>query len=211
MPFRHPSIVAFLALLAAGMAVSAQAQVQRSVGAGGRVTYSDRVTAAPESAPAAAPGAGAANLPYQLAQVAQRYPVVIYTSQDCAPCQSGRNLLVNRGVPFSEKTVESNDDIAALRRLAGTQDLPVLTIGAQRIQGYSDAEWSAYLDAAGYPKSSQLPASYRRPAATPLTPPRATAAAQAPDAPPAYRPAPTPEAPSIAPPRTPTNPAGIRF
>lgn len=213
MPVRHPLVIVLAALLAGAGAVGVQAQAQRSVGPGGRITYSDAATAPAGSATAtAAPSAGLANLPYGLAQVVQRYPVVLYASKDCAPCQSGRNLLVNRGVPFSEKTVESNDDVAALRRLSGTQDLPVLTIGAQRIQGYADAEWSDYLDAAGYPKSSQLPASYRRPAATPLVPPSASSPAKA-EAPPATRGAatPAPAAPSIAPPRTSTNPAGIRF
>ena len=116
-------------------------------------------------------------------------------------------------MPFSEKTVQSNEDIEALQRLAGSGELPVLTVGGQRLKGYSDVEWGQYLDAAGYPKSSQLPAAYRRPAATPLVArsavsapaAAATAARQTPAAPTA------PAEPSIAPPRTDTNPAGIRF
>ena len=151
---------------------------------------------------------GGATLPYQLTQTMQRYPVTLYTSKDCAPCHSGRNLLVNRGVPFTEKTVESNDDVAALQRQAGAAELPVVTIGAQRLKGYSDTEWSQFLDAAGYPKSSQLPANYRRPAATPLV---AVQAAPTPAATPAADAAPTPAEPSVAPLRTLTNPAGIRF
>ncbi|MDO5691268.1 MAG: DUF4124 domain-containing protein [Pseudomonadota bacterium] len=198
------------------MAGTAQAQVYKVVGPDGRVTFSDKPPA--PSAPAvskggAAPSAAGGALPYQLNQTAQRYPVTLYAGNNCAPCDSGRTLLINRGVPFSEKRVESNDDIAALKNLAGDNGLPMLTIGGQRLKGYSDSEWSQYLDAAGYPKTSQLPPSYRRPAATPLvartaTPaPTAAPAAEAP----ATAPTPAPAEPSIAPQRTNTNPGGIRF
>ncbi|MFP5486644.1 MAG: NrdH-redoxin, partial [Gammaproteobacteria bacterium] len=84
--------------------------------------------------------------------------------------------------------------------------LPLLTIGAQQIKGYSDAEWTQSLDAAGYPKQSLLPSSYRRPAPAPLVavkPAPAAPAATVDKAPPA--PPPIPVAPPV------TNPAGIRF
>ena len=199
------------------MAGSAAAQVYRSVGPDGRVVYSDKPPAANarDNPPAGAAGAGggtsASGLPYQLNQVAQRFPVTLYSGKDCAPCDSGRNLLVNRGIPFTEKTVNTDADVKALQRLTGDTNLPVATVGGQRLSGFSDAEWSQYLDAAGYPKSSQLPSTYRRPAAAPLVAARpaaaapaaaASAAASAPEAPPA---------PSVAPQRTTTNPAGIRF
>lgn len=192
---------------------AAQAQVYRVVGPDGRVTFSDKPPAQPAREVAtggtnASAGGASAGLPYALTQTAQRFPVTLYTGKDCAPCASGRNLLVNRGIPFAEKTVDSNDDVAALQSLAGATNLPLLTIGAQRISGYSDAEWTQYLDAAGYPKTSQLPSSYRRAAATPLAPPRPAPAAPAAEA--AAAPA-APAQPSVAPPRSSTNPAGIRF
>ena len=214
----HPSSLRFVSAAACAalalLAGTASAQVYRSVGPDGKVIYSDKPPAANtrEAAPAAASGAPASGgLPYQLNQTAQRYPVTLYTGSACAPCNSGRNLLVQRGVPFTEKTIESNNDIEALQRRAGDTNLPVLTIGGQRLSGFSDAEWTQYLDAAGYPKTSQLPASYRRPAATPLAPasasraPAATAPATEASAPAA------PAAPSVAPARDASNPAGIRF
>ena len=197
------------ALLLAG---TAQAQVYRVVGPDGRVTYSDKPTTQParDAAPSSAGGSSNTALPYTLAQTAQRYPVTLYTSKECVPCTTGRNLLINRGIPFSEKTVESNDDIAALQRLASAGSLPLLTIGGQQLKGYSDSEWTQYLDAAGYPKTSQLPSSYRRPAAAPLVAARATPAPAASVAEAASAPA-APAQPSVAPPRSSTNPTGIRF
>ena len=101
-------------------------------------------------------------------------------------------------------------DAGACRALASGGSLPLLTIGGQQLKGYSDSEWTQYLDAAGYPKTSQLPSSYRRPAAAPLVAARATPAPAASVAEAASAPA-APAQPSVAPPRSSTNPTGIRF
>lgn len=202
-------VAAMLASLAlAGTAAHAQ-QVYRIVGPDGKVTFSDR---APDTqlAPTTTRGGGApaadAALPYELRQVATRYPVTLYTSNDCQPCSSARNLLIGRGVPFSERTITTSEDVEAFKRLSGGTSLPFGTIGAQQLQGFSDAEWAQYLDLAGYPKQSQLPANYRRPAATPLVAVvEKKAPAPAPEAAPRSDPAPA------APTATPTNPAGIVF
>jgi glutaredoxin len=103
-----------------------------------------------------------------LRQVTSKYPVTLYSAPECGPCATGRSLLTGRGIPFAERTVTTNDDIAALQRLAGESSLPFLTIGGQRIKGYSDQEWTQYLDAAGYPKTSMLPAGYKPTPASPL-------------------------------------------
>ncbi len=204
--FARPTLL--LLAFAAG-AVSAQ-QVYRHVDRNGRVSFSDQPAAAgtqPATAGGAAPAEGsAAGLPYELQQVVQRYPVVLYTGEECAPCDTGRSLLATRGVPFSERQVRTPADTEALQRLSGQSALPLLSIGTQQLKGFSDGEWSRYLDAAGYAKSIQLPAGYRNPPAQPLVAQRA-APVEAPAAPAAAPPAPV-EAPSGP---TPSNPAGIRF
>ena len=197
------------------VAATTHAQVYRSVGPDGQVTFSDtppaaQGTQAPKatSSRSAAPSGNAA-LPYELRQSAQRYPVTLYTTTACDACTSGRQLLTARGVPFTEKTVSSNADIAALQKLTGADSLPALTIGAQQLKGFSDAQWSQYLDAAGYPKQSQLPATWRAPAPTALTSDRPAPSAASASVPNAAASAP-PE-PSVSPPLSPTNPNGIRF
>ena len=195
------------------VSVAALAQgVYRIVGPDGRVSYSDQPPPAANAKPvvSGAPGAAggaSAQLPFGLRQVASRYPVVLYTSAECAPCNSGRNLLNARGIPYSEKTINTFEDGEALKRLSGQASLPFVTIGSQQIKGYSDSEWTQFLDAAGYPKQSALPSAYRRAAPTPLVA-VAPAAAPAPATTAQSKPAETP-APSVVPPVT--NPAGIRF
>lgn len=203
-----------VALLAALVAAPVMAQgVYRIVGPDGRVSYSDQPpppnTSARPVAGASAGGTGAP-LPFELRQIANRYPVTLYTSTECAPCNSGRNLLSARGIPFSEKTVNTAQDSEALKRLSGDTSLPFLTIGGQQLKGYSDTEWTQFLDAAGYPKQSVLPASYRRPAASPLVEVKPVeAAAPQGAASMGRRQSPTQATVPVAPPGE--NPAGIRF
>ncbi|MBN8487559.1 MAG: glutaredoxin family protein [Burkholderiales bacterium] len=114
--------------------------------------------------------AWAQSLPYELREPSQRYPVQLITGKDCRSCDTARQLLVQRGIPFAEKRVESAGDIAALRHLTGSASLPVLTVGRQQVVGLVSQEWHGYLDAAGYPKDNRLPKGYTRPAAEPLGP-----------------------------------------
>lgn len=210
MSLRRPIATALtLALTALSCLASAQG-VYRIVGPDGRVSFSDQPPAAqaPAAAPAGANRAGGSPaLPYELRQASSRYPVTFYSAADCAPCNAGRNLLNSRGIPYTEKTVSSPDDGEALKRLAGEAALPFLTIGSQRLKGFSEPEWTQYLDAAGYPKQSMLPSGYRRPAPSPLVTVQVPAAKA-----PADSASTAPRAPAevpVAPPAT--NPAGIRF
>ena len=175
MLFARPLLAAsFLGLAAASLATVASAQqVYRSVGADGRVTFSDRLPAeqaargaGAQAAPQAS-GAGS-TLPFELRQLASRFPVTLYTGANCGPCGSGKAFLTSRGIPFVEKTITTNEDIEAMQRLAGDNSLPLLTVGAQQIKGYSDIEWAQFLDAAGYPATSQLPPNFRNPPPSPL-------------------------------------------
>jgi Domain of unknown function (DUF4124) len=206
--------ISSLALGALSFSASAQ-QMYRIVGPDGKVTFSDQPppTAANAKVTAGRTGrftgdgpTGNTTIPAELRPVATRYPVTLYTGKTCgAPCDSARGLLTARGIPFAEKTIESNEDIDSLRRLMGDASLPSATIGSQQLKGFSDQEWTQYLDAAAYPKASVLPANFRNPAPTPMVA-RAPAAAPAPAA---------EAAPAAAPARAaapaPANPAGIKF
>ena len=79
-------------------------------------------------------------------------------------------MLTNRGIPFIEKAVNTNEDAQALERISGESALPLLIIGGQQLKGFLNQEWSQYLTAAAYPQSSVLLANYHRPARTPFVP-----------------------------------------
>jgi glutaredoxin len=214
MSFARIAALAALATGAAFAGLTAHAQVYRIVGPDGKVTFTDRPPEDAKVAPAqsvAVEGGGSpsASLPPELRKAVGQYPVTLYTTADCGPCGGARGFLRQRGIPFTEKTVNTRDDVAALQRLSGATSLPVLTIGGQQLQGFSQGEWGQYLDAAGYPATSQLPPGYRQPAPSPLVAvqlPAPRPAAQA-------RPAPPPQAEAVPPSNgpNPANPAGIRF
>lgn len=145
----------------------------------GRVTYTDRPPLAIGDKTSALKTTGssagaAAALPIDVREAAQRYPVTLYSSANCAPCDAGRVFLQQRGIPYAEKSVINADDSAVLLRLTGGSDVPVISIGAQVVRGWSSSGWASYLDAAGYPRESKLPASFQFAAATPLTEQRDT-------------------------------------
>ena len=170
-----------LPLLALLVPTPAPAQY-KVVGSDGRVTYTDRVPSAAEGQVSALGARSAAPppavvLPFELHQVARRYPVTLYaTTGTCEPCDAGRALLRQRGIPYAEKQVLSAEDSEALERLSGGRDAPTLTIGTQVVRGLSADLWNSYLDAAGYPRESRLPANYQAPAATPVVERREAAA-----------------------------------
>ena len=203
--------------------VGAPAQtVYRIVGPDGRVTFSDKppVSAANVTARSANGGAVDANpqngnLPYALRQVVARYPVTLYSGAGCVPCNAGRLLLQSRGIPYTEYTIGSNEDVEALQRLSGDKSLPFLTIGGQKIKGYAESEWTQFLNAANYPTASELPANFKYPAPKALVStqklspvPDAAQAREAGEQPTVVTPAAS-AAPAAGP--SPSNPAGIKF
>lgn len=213
----RPASAGLFCILAAASMGSTDAnaqQVYKIVGPDGRITFSDQPPREPTARATAAKvvtlqggGANVAGLPYEVRQAAARYPVTLYTTANCNTCSSGRALLMSRGIPFSEKTVTTGEDIEALKRMGAGNVLPLLTIGSQQLKGYGESEWTQFLDAAGYPRTSQLPAGYVPSPAAPLVAleqlkpvvPAPVAAPQRP-APATTEPGPTDD-----------NPAGIRF
>ncbi|CAG1017732.1 hypothetical protein BURC_02416 [Burkholderiaceae bacterium] len=193
--------------LVLGAALPAHA-LYKVVGPDGRVTYTDTPPANAGGGKVTRLGENIsvvpqATLPLELRQLQQRFPVTLYAMKVCDPCDAARQLLRQRGIPFSEKLIISGEDGDALQRLTGARDAPTLTIGAQVLRGLAADTWNAYLDSAGYPRESRLPPSYTNPAATPLTepPPPPVALERRPTAP-----APAPVERPIEP-----SPSGIRF
>ncbi|MBC7500302.1 MAG: glutaredoxin family protein [Herminiimonas sp.] len=157
--------VTALAIAALLCSTAAFAQLYKSVGPDGKVTYSDvppPTAARVEKKLDAGTGKdGDANLPYELAQAVKVNPVTLYTTKACPACDEGRKMLSARGVPFSEKTVTTGDDIQRLKDAGGDTQLPFLTIGRSMERGFESGAWGASLLAAGYPETSKLPKNYR--------------------------------------------------
>lgn len=199
----------FVLVLCAG---AAQAQLYKWVGPDGKITYSDTppppAAAHVETRPLATATGSAVELPYEVAQAVRNHPVVLYTTPNCTPCDSGRKLLTERGIPFNEKTVISNEDVQQLRAAGGDTNLPLLTIGRARERGFEANGWNNALTIAGYPSASRLPRGYRNAAPEPAAPRAEPAQAKQEPTP---APMETSQSPTELPPAVGNAPPGFRF
>ena len=206
------SLRLLLGIVVGACAAGSSLAQYKLIGPDGKVTYTDREPTAAEGrvvplgsrAAAQQPQAADVDLPFELRQPTARYPVTLYTTANaCEPCNTARNMLRQRGIPFAERQVISAEDSDALEKLSGGREAPTLTIGAQTLRGFASEVWVSYLDAAGYPRDSKLPSTYAYRPATPIVERAATPARAVP-----RTAAVTPAAPTTA---TPAGAGGIRF
>lgn len=141
----------------------AQAQTYRWVNKAGTVNYSDNPPPSSEIKKVDRLKAGPPNVvdagggPFEVQQAAQDFPVTLYVAPDCeAECKAARDYLGRRGIPFSEKSVKTQEDAAAFKAATGIAELavPSLLVGSKSQKGFEEGTWSQLLDSAGYPKNS---------------------------------------------------------
>ncbi len=95
---------------------------------------------------------------YELKQAREKFPVTLYAGSCGEPCDHARQLLQQRGIPFNEIDPSSSpESLEALKKLTGHNQVPVLVVGSDKINGFEEGQWQAALDRAHYPKSSTLP------------------------------------------------------
>jgi len=111
-----------------------------------------------------------AALPFELRRAMSQHPVTLYTAEHCAGCDAGRVYLRQRGVPFQEIVVETDEEASEMKRRVGVDSVPVLALGRSPTIGFNETQWSKALDAATYPQQSLLPLTWRSPAPQPMLP-----------------------------------------
>lgn len=93
---------------------------------------------------------------FALKTAREKFPVTLYSTTCGVPCDQAKRHLEQRGIPYASKNPESGDDRAALLKLTGRSNVPVLQVGKDKIDGYEVGQWDAALDKAGYPKAGDL-------------------------------------------------------
>ena len=162
-----------LALPTLMLAAAPAAAQYKWIAPGGAVTYSDQPPPPGIDGQAmntrAAARSDAGGVPAGLRDATSKYPVVLYTTPDCTPCQQARAHLAKRGVPFLERTVSSSADSDSFRKAGFTENtFPAMSVGRERSVGFEAGGWNQLLDVAGYPKSSMLPPSFKQTPAKPM-------------------------------------------
>ncbi len=144
-------------IAAASMPLAA-AQLYQWKDAQGRMVYSDQPP--PASVRNAQQKAFKGNVieggeSYAAKTAREKYPVTLYASACGAPCDQARQLLGERGIPFSGKDPQASPEAQAeLQKLTGRLSVPVLVVGSDKIDGFETGQWQSALDRAGYPKSA---------------------------------------------------------
>src|SRR5574343_2000372 len=58
------------------------------------------------------------NLPFAVKKAMEAFPVTLYTAAECtSDCKQARDLLNGRGIPFTEKMVQTQAEIDELKQL----------------------------------------------------------------------------------------------
>ena len=135
----------------------AVAETYRWVDPAGRTVISDTPPSgrAHSVAKAGASNGNTDGLPYAVKKAAEDFPVTLFTSADCvSQCKDARDLLNVRGVPFTEKMVQKQEDLDELKQLLGDAYVPALKVGKQSFRGFETGAYNNLLDLAGYPKTA---------------------------------------------------------
>jgi glutaredoxin len=107
------------------------------------------------------------DISFEASEAQKNFPITLYVSDTCKePCTKARELLKNRGVPFSEKMLVTKSEIDEFQKLSGSSNAPTMKIGNSYLSGFSEPKWNSELDIAGYPKN----ATYRQLTAPPAQP-----------------------------------------
>ena len=83
-------------------------------------------------------------------QTASKSKVVLYTTQHCGYCRKAKQFLTQKNISYTEYDVEtSNKGKRDFKKLNG-RGVPVILVGDQRMNGFSEGRMASMLESAGY-------------------------------------------------------------
>jgi glutaredoxin len=97
----------------------------------------------------------ASQMPYATQVAMKSNPVTLFTAPECGePCDQGRSLLGDRGIPYTERNAQASQaDADAVMKAIGALQVPVLIVGSEALKGFEPGAWNGALDTAGYPRT----------------------------------------------------------
>lgn len=107
----------------------------------------------------------ATGLTIAMRKAMQDFPLTLYTAPNCMEnCKLARDFLGQRNIPYTEKNIQTNEDLDAFKKATGIAEVfvPVLQagVGGRVEKGFEESAWRKLLDASGYPppRSGAAPA-----------------------------------------------------
>jgi hypothetical protein len=157
--------ICYISIFALFIAFNVQAEnMYRWVDKEGKVHYGDQPTEdamGVEQRKFASPSApGEDELSYSTRKAKAEFPITLYVTSNCGDiCIQARAFLNKRGIPFTEKNLQTQVDVDTFKAKTGGNGIPALTIGKTLLNGFEIGQWNNELDIAGYPK--EAPYGYR--------------------------------------------------
>lgn len=152
--------VVYIVIAVAALAVStAQAEkLYKWIGKDGKVSYQDKPP--PENSGVVQEkdlsGNARGTSDTDTSEAAQKFPVILYSTTKCSPCDQARAYLKKRKVPFAEKNVSNNQPLQKeMIEKMGELSVPTIMIGSKVMKGYIESLLEGELDQAGYPKEGK--------------------------------------------------------
>lgn len=102
--------------------------------------------------PSVSPGASTANRETINRPVAAppETAIVMYTTAWCPHCAKARAYLSSRSIPFTDHDIEQSADANAQYKKHGGRGVPLILVGHQRMNGFSERRMAEMLTRAGY-------------------------------------------------------------
>lgn len=141
-----------LCALSVCVPVSAQ-QIHRWVGADGRVQYSDKPPPGVTSRPVEARINSYSGTPVVSgtpSPAATRPEIKMYATDWCPYCKKAQAFFAQQGIRYTHVDIEKSDAARAEYQRLGGRGVPVILVGSQRMNGFSEERLAQMLKAAGY-------------------------------------------------------------
>ena len=141
------------ALLLALLAAAAQAQqIYRWVDSSGRVQYSAEKPPAGAKQSVVQPRVSAvgANASTGAPAQAARPAVKMYATDWCPYCKQAREYFARNGIAYVELDIEKSETARAEHKGIGGKGIPVILVGSERMNGFSEQRMAQMLKSAGY-------------------------------------------------------------
>ena len=149
-----------MALAVAVLAGAAQAQqIYRWVDGNGRVQYSAEKPPAGAKSGVVQPrvssvggnaAAGSNATPAKGDRSAGKPAVKMYATDWCPYCKQAREYFARNGIPYVELDIEKSESARTEHKSIGGRGIPVILVGNERMNGFSEQRMAQMLKAAGY-------------------------------------------------------------
>jgi glutaredoxin len=143
-----------IALCALSVCIPASAQqIYRLVGPDGRVQYTDKPPAGVKATPVESRVNSYSGVPTVSGippAAATRPEVKMYATDWCPYCRKAQAYFAQHGIRYTHVDIEKSDAARAEYQRLGGRGVPVILVGTQRMNGFSEERLAQMLKAAGY-------------------------------------------------------------